>query len=60
MESRYRTRKQWSTSIDIEIAKRFQQFAHDSRIPASRLLDEAIEDLLVKYKVMSPEEKKTP
>ena len=48
--SGYRNRTQW----------KFRQLSTQTRIPASRLLDEAIEDLLVKYAVMTKEEKKNP
>jgi hypothetical protein len=34
---------------DPVIWKRFQQLSKDTRIPASKLLDEAMEDLLKKY-----------
>lgn len=38
-----------STSIDNELLKAFDEFAIESRINKSRLYDEAISDLLVKY-----------
>lgn len=38
------------TSIDKEIYKEFQGLAKETRIPISRLLDEALEDLIKKHK----------
>ena len=60
MMSSYRNRQQWSTAVDKELLKKFRDFSDASRIPATRLIDEAIEDLLVKYKVIPKEEKKNP
>lgn len=56
----YRNRQQWSTATDKDLLARFRKLSEDTRIPASRLLDEALEDLLVKYKVIKKEDKKTP
>ena len=56
----YRNRVHWSTATDKELLEKFRQLSADTRIPASRLLDEAIEDLLVKYQVIDPSEKKNP
>ena len=53
-------RTQWTTATDNELLEKFRQLSTQTRIPASRLLDEAIEDLLVKYAVMTKEEKKNP
>lgn len=58
--SGYRNRTQWTTATDNELLEKFRQLSTQARIPASRLLDEAIEDLLVKYAVMTKEEKKNP
>ena len=55
--SGYRNRTQWTTATDNELLEKFRQLSTQTRIPASRLLDEAIEDLLVKYAVMTKEEK---
>lgn len=49
-----------TTATDNELLEKFRQLSTQTRIPASRLLDEAIEDLLVKYAVMTKEEKKNP
>lgn len=56
----YKNRTPWSTATDKELLERFRKFSADTRIPITRLLDEAIEDLLVKYNVMTREEKKNP
>ena len=58
--SRYSTRTPWSTAVNSELLEKLRKFANDSRIPVSRLADEAIEDLLVKYNVITKEEKKNP
>lgn len=58
--SQYRTREQWSTAVDKELLAKLRQLSADTRIPTSRLADEAIEDLLVKYNVITKEEKKNP
>ena len=55
--SGYRNRTQWTTATDNELLEKFRQLSTQTRIPASRLLDE---DLLVKYAVMTKEEKKNP
>lgn len=43
------TRERWGTSVDKDLLKEFKQLQKQTRIPMSRLLDEAIEDLLKKY-----------
>lgn len=58
--SRYSTRTPWSTAVDSELLAKLRQLANDTRIPMARLADEAIEDLLVKYNVITKEEKKNP
>ena len=50
---RYRTR--FTSSLKNELIPLFNQLATQTRIPKSRLLDEAIEDLLKKYCVEIPE-----
>ena len=57
---KYKTRTAWTTATDNELLAKFRQLAAVTRIPAARLLDEAIEDLLVKYNVITKEEKKNP
>ena len=44
---KYRTR--FTSSLKNELVPLFDQLAKKTRIPKSRLLDEAIEDLLTKY-----------
>lgn len=53
-------RKQWATAVDEEILTKFKKLSEKTRVPLSKLVDEALEDLLVKYNEISPEEKKTP
>lgn len=52
---KYRTR--FTSSLKNELVPLFDQLAKDTRIPKSRLLDEAMEDLLKKHGVALPEEK---
>lgn len=52
-----RNRKQWSTATDYDLYEKFKKLSADTRIPSTKLLDEAIEDLLVKYKVIEKKEK---
>lgn len=47
---KYRTR--FTSSMDNRLWDSFHAFAEESRIPKSRLIDEAIGDLLAKYKVL--------
>ena len=47
---KYRTR--FTSSLKNELVPLFDDLARDTRIPKSRLLDEAIEDLLIKYGVI--------
>ncbi|MCL2411614.1 MAG: ribbon-helix-helix domain-containing protein [Treponema sp.] len=44
-----KNRKHWSTSTDHELHEKLKAFSERSRIPVSKLLDEAIEDLLLKH-----------
>lgn len=44
---KYRTR--FTSSLDNKLVPLWNQLAKKTRIPKSRLLDEAIEDLLVKH-----------
>lgn len=51
MESKdKKNRKYWSTTSDQELYDELKLFSEQSRIPVSKLLDEAIEDLLLKHK----------
>ena len=47
---KYRTR--FTSSLKNELVPLFDDLARDTRIPKSRLLDEAIEDLLIKHGVV--------
>jgi len=51
---KYRTR--FTSSLKNELVPLFNRLAKKTRIPKSRLLDEAIEDLLKKYGIDIPEE----
>lgn len=42
-------RKHWSTSTDHELYNMLKELSDKTRIPVSKLLDEAIEDLLLKH-----------
>ena len=46
---KYRTR--FTSSLKNELVPLYDKLSQDTRIPKSRLLDEAIEDLLIKYGV---------
>ena len=42
-------RTRFTSSMKNELMKEFDRLAQETRIPKSRLIDEAIEDLLKKY-----------
>jgi len=42
-------RKRFTSSLDNKLVQPFNELARISRIPKSRLLDEAIDDLLKKH-----------
>ena len=42
-------RTRFTSSLKNELMKDFNRWAEETRIPKSRLIDEAIEDLLKKY-----------
>ena len=48
------TRKILSTSVDKDILKESKKISDDTKIPFSKLMDEALNDLIIKYR-----EKKT-
>lgn len=56
--SEERKRHQWSTATDSELYEGLDKLSADKRIPKSRLLDEAIADLLVKYGKLNKDNKK--
>ena len=43
-------RKKFISSLDKRLVEPFDELSKKTRVPKSRLLDEAIEDLLKKYK----------
>lgn len=53
------SRKYWSTTTDEELYKQLKELSETTRIPTSKLLDEAIEDLLLKHKAIT-KKTKTP
>ncbi len=50
---KYRTR--FTSSLKNELIPLFNNLSRKTRVPKSRLLDEAIEDLLRKYHVVLPD-----
>jgi metal-responsive CopG/Arc/MetJ family transcriptional regulator len=44
-----KNRKRFTSSLKNELYKQFDELAAETRIPKSRLLDEAIEDLIQKH-----------
>ena len=59
MENKKR-RKQWSTATDYDLYEKLIRLSDKTRIPTTKLLDEAIEDLLVKYNILQKSDKKNP
>ena len=61
MDNDLKYRKRISSSIDIGLYKAIYNYSIDTRIPLSRLLDEAIEDFLnkkeISYQVETPYKK---
>jgi len=48
-------RKRYSTTIDNELLQKFIELTKETRISQSKLIDEALEDLLKKYnKTIAP------
>jgi post-segregation antitoxin (ccd killing protein) len=43
------TRTRIGNSVDINLLEKLKELSHATRIPMSRLLDEAIEDLIKKH-----------
>ena len=52
-----RHRKQIASTVDEGLWEAFRTLSQGVRIPASRMLDEALEDLLLKYGVIGAKEK---
>ncbi len=57
MSQKQRNRKQIASTVDPEIWEKFRALSIQTRIPASRLLDESVEDLLLKYHIIDHKEK---
>ena len=49
-----KNRTRFTSSLKNELVPLFNKLAQESRIPKTRLLDEAIEDLLKKHNVQAP------
>lgn len=49
-----KNRTRFTSSLKNELVPFFNKLAKESRIPKTRLLDEAIEDLLKKHNVQMP------
>lgn len=52
-----KNRKHWSTSTDYYLHLGLKKLSEKTRIPSTKLLDEAIEDLLKKYGESIPKRK---
>lgn len=50
-------RTQFATSIKIELKEQFQELSERTRIPQSKLMDEAIENLLKKHGFIESKDK---
>lgn len=48
-----KTRRAFSNAIDKDLFEAFEQLHKQTRIPKSKLLDEAIQMLIEKYKIIS-------
>lgn len=57
-EPYYKNRSRFTSSIKNELVKPYNELADRTRIPKSRLLDEAIEDLLKKYEKLYQNQEK--
>lgn len=44
-----KNRVRYTTSLDKELLRKLKKLSEQTRIPQSRLIDEAIEDILKKY-----------
>ena len=49
-----KNRRRFTSSLDNRLVPLFDELAAKTRIPKSRLLDEAIADLLVKHNASKP------
>ena len=48
--SELKNKSKYSTNVDKELLIKFKELSAETRITSTKLLDEAIEDLLKKYK----------
>lgn len=48
-KSSLKNRERYTNSIDKELLRKLKELADKTRIPQSRLVDEALEDLIRKY-----------
>jgi len=48
--NKLKTRTRLCSTINNKNVENLREFSKESRIPVSKLLDEAIEDLIIKYK----------
>lgn len=48
-----KNRGTFSNAIDLKLLEKFNELSSETRIPKSKLLDEAIGDLLKKYNKMA-------
>ena len=53
-----KNRTRFTSSLKNELVPLFHQLAEETKVPKSRLLDEAIGDLLAKRGIRTPENRK--
>ncbi|HAT6805128.1 TPA: ribbon-helix-helix domain-containing protein [Citrobacter freundii] len=53
-----KNRTRFTSSLDNPLVPRFDELSRVTRIPKSRLLDEAIADLLIKHGMTVPDDSK--
>lgn len=51
MSTDLKTRRRFTSTIDKLLQKNLQSLSKELRVPQTRLLDEALEDLILKYKM---------
>lgn len=54
MDKNNRVRVRWTTSVNPDLLEKVKILSEHSRIPVSRLTDEALELLLIQHKVIEP------
>jgi hypothetical protein len=55
-----KNRSAFSNAIETRLYKAFTELSQETRITQSKLLDEAIEDLLIKYGKLPPKKGQCP